>query len=161
MIVNPRVPFAEGEVALLRRYLGEGGRVMIFAEYPDRETGLDKLLGEYGLQLDDGIVTDDQLMTTSPYTILAPFLPHAANRVDAVLGGSGDFIPMPRLETVTGLDEGDEGRSWPVITGEYSATPRWESRPVVVGTPISKPAPVFTKLDESVVDDELARAGGH
>jgi len=91
-------------------------------------------------------------------TMLAPFLPHAANRVDAVLGGDGAFVPMPRLETVTGLDAGDEGRSYPVITGDYSATPRWESRPVVVGTPIAKPAPVFTKLDESVVDEELARA---
>ena len=93
-------------------------------------------------------------------TILAPFLPHAANRVDAVLGGDGEFVPMPRVETVAGLDEGDEGRSYPVITGDYSATPRWESRQVVVGTPISKPAPVFTKLDESVVDEELARAEG-
>ena len=62
--------------------------------------------------------------------------------------------------TVTGLDDGDEGRTYPVITGDYTATPRWESRPVVVGTPISKPAPVFTKLDESVVDEELARAAG-
>ena len=26
-------------------------------------------------------------------TILAPFLPHAANRVDAVLGGDGEFVP--------------------------------------------------------------------
>ena len=48
---------------------------------------------------------------------------------------SGEFVPMPRLETVTGLDAGDEGRTYPVITGDYSATPRWESRPVVVGTP--------------------------
>ena len=30
----------------------------------------------------------------------------------------------------------------------------------VVGTPIRKPAPVFAKLDESVVDEELARAAG-
>jgi methionyl-tRNA synthetase len=93
-------------------------------------------------------------------TMLAPFMPHAANRVDTVLGGDGTFVPMPRLETVSGLDAGDEGRSYPVITGDYSATPRWESRPVVVGTPISKPTPVFTKLDESVVDEELARAAG-
>ena len=91
-------------------------------------------------------------------TMLAPFLPHAANRVDAVLGGDGAFVPMPRLETVAGLDDGDEGRSYPVITGDYTATPRWQSRPVVVGTPISKPAPVFTKLDDAVVEEELARA---
>ena len=68
-------------------------------------------------------------------TMLAPFLPHAANRVDAVLGGDGAFVPMPRLETVAGLDDGDEGRTYPVITGDYTATPRWESRPVVVGHP--------------------------
>jgi methionyl-tRNA synthetase len=93
-------------------------------------------------------------------TMLAPFLPHASNRVHTVLGGAGELSPMPRLETVSGLDDGDEGRTYPVITGDYSRTPRWESRPVVVGTPISKPLPVFTKLDESVVDEELARAAG-
>jgi methionyl-tRNA synthetase len=91
-------------------------------------------------------------------TMLAPFLPHAANRVHAVLGGEGELMPMPRLKTVTGLDEGDEGRSYPVITGDYTATPRWRSRPVAVGTAITRPAPVFPKLDESVVDEELARA---
>ena len=91
-------------------------------------------------------------------TMLAPFLPHAANRVDAVLGGSGDFMPMPVLETVVGLDPLDEGRSYPVITGDYSATPRWGSAPVVPGTPISKPAPVFTKLDEAVVEQETGQA---
>ena len=48
---------------------------------------------------------------------------------------------------------------YPVITGDYSGTPRWESRPVQVGTPVAKPTPVFTKLDPSVVDEELARMG--
>ena len=32
--------------------------------------------------------------------------------------------------TSTGLDDGDADRAYPVITGEYSTTPRWESRPV-------------------------------
>ncbi|MEO7422057.1 MAG: methionine--tRNA ligase [Ornithinibacter sp.] len=92
-------------------------------------------------------------------TIMAPFVPHASNRVHTVLGGQGELVPMPRLDTVPGLDAGDEGRSYPIITGDYSATPRWASTPVLVGTQISKPAPVFTKLDESVVEEELARAG--
>ena len=92
-------------------------------------------------------------------TILAPVLPHAANRVHAVLGGRGQFMPMPVLADVSGLD-GDADRTYPVITGEYSKTPRWGRTPVVVGTPIVKPAPVFTKLDDSVVDEELARMGG-
>ncbi|EWT01577.1 methionine--tRNA ligase [Intrasporangium oryzae NRRL B-24470] len=91
-------------------------------------------------------------------TLIAPFLPHAANRVHAVLGGEGVFMPMPRLDVVADLDDGS--RSYPVITGDYSMTPRWESRPVLVGTPIAKPTGVFTKLDpEQVIADERARLG--
>jgi len=89
-------------------------------------------------------------------TILAPFLPHASNRVHAFLGGEGEFMPMPVVEDVQGLDE-DRDRSYPVITGEYTSTPRWESRPVAVGAPIAKPTGVFAKLDESVVEEELER----
>ena len=28
-------------------------------------------------------------------TLLAPFLPHSANQVHLVLGGQGEFMPMP------------------------------------------------------------------
>jgi methionyl-tRNA synthetase len=94
-------------------------------------------------------------------TLLAPFLPHSANRVHAVLGGTGEFMPMPRIEQVTELDPGSGAGldTYPVITGDYSATPAWESRPVVPGTPVGKPTPVFTKLDPAVVDEELGRLG--
>ena len=91
-------------------------------------------------------------------TLISPFLPHAANRVHAVLGGDGELMPMPRLEVVPDLD--DDARSYPIITGEYTSTPRWESRPVVVGTPMAKPTGVFVKLDpEQVIEDERARLG--
>ncbi len=95
-------------------------------------------------------------------TLLAPFLPHAANRVHLVLGGEGELVPMPRIETVDELDP-DNGAglvSYPVITGDYTSTPRWESRPLTVGAKVAKPTPVFTKLDPSVVEEELARAAG-
>jgi methionyl-tRNA synthetase len=88
--------------------------------------------------------------------MLAPFLPHSANAVDRVLGGSGAVAPMPVIEEVGDLDGGP---SYPILTGEYSGTPPWRRQPVTVGTPIEKPAPVFTKLDPSVVDEELARLG--
>jgi methionyl-tRNA synthetase len=94
--------------------------------------------------------------------LLAPFLPHAANRVHRVLGGQGDLVPMPRVEQVEELepDNGAGLTTYPVITGDYSATPPWASVPVAVGTPVAKPTPVFTKLDPSVVDEELARLAG-
>ena len=64
--------------------------------------------------------------------------------------------PMPRIVEV---DDLDGGAGYPVITGDYSQPTRWERRPVTPGTPVGKPSPVFTKLDPSVVDEELARLG--
>ena len=87
-------------------------------------------------------------------TILSPFLPFSANAVDAVFGGSGDVQPMPQLQEV---DDLDGGAGYPILTGDYSAVASWERRAVVPGTPVEKPAPVFTKLDPAVVDEELAR----
>jgi len=94
-------------------------------------------------------------------TMLSPFLPHSSNQVHAAMGGLGEIAPMPRIEDVDDLDGGE---GYPIITGDYTTTPRWESRPITVGAPIAKPFPIFTKLDPSVVDEELARlepgAGG-
>jgi len=77
-------------------------------------------------------------------TMLSPFLPHSANAIHRVLGGEGDLVPMPRLEEA---DDLDGGPPYPIITGDYSSTPRWESRPVLAGTPVGRPAPVFRKFD--------------
>ena len=79
-------------------------------------------------------------------TMLSPFLPHAANAVDARPRRRGRR--SCRCRGSTSVDDLDGGAAhYPVITGDYSATPRWESRPVAVGTPIAKPAPVFRKFD--------------
>ncbi|MHB1063963.1 MAG: methionine--tRNA ligase [Georgenia sp.] len=90
--------------------------------------------------------------------MLSPFLPHSANAVDAVIGGSGAVAPMPRIAEVEDLDGGDP---YPVITGEYhhgdGGYPGWGPRPVVVGAAVGKPTRVFTKLDDDVVEAELAR----
>ncbi|MEO6510877.1 MAG: methionine--tRNA ligase [Nocardioides sp.] len=92
-------------------------------------------------------------------TLLSPFLPHSSSKVWRALGGQGEFQPMPRIEYVEELDPDDGAGllTYPVITGTYSDTPRWESRPVTVGATVEKPTPIFTKLDPSVVDDERAR----
>ena len=61
---------------------------------------------------------------------------------------------MPRIDEVEDLDG---GAGYPIITGDYSGVPAWERTPIVAGTPVGKPTPVFTKLDPSVVDEELER----
>ena len=95
--------------------------------------------------------------------MLSPFLPHAANDIDRVMGGAGNIAPMPRIEEVEELDpqvlpEAFDGRNgYPIITGNYTSAPTWERHLITVGTPIAKPTPVFTKLDEAIVEEELAR----
>ncbi|CAL8975982.1 MAG: methionine--tRNA ligase [Cellulomonas sp. 73-145] len=92
-------------------------------------------------------------------TLLSPFLPFSAQAVHETFGGTGTVAPQPRIDEVTDLD--DESRQYPVITGDYrlgETLAAWASRPVVPGTPVGKPTPVFTKLDDSIVEEEIARA---
>ena len=51
-------------------------------------------------------------------TLLSPFLPHAANKVHAVLGGEGEFMPMPRIEQVDEL-EPDNGAGHTSYSGHH------------------------------------------
>jgi len=86
-------------------------------------------------------------------TLLTPFLPRSSQAVNEMLGGAADWSGLPRIETAD--EEG--GPSYPVITGSYDSSFRWESRPIAPGTPLEVPAPLFKKLDQSVVDEEIAR----
>ncbi|WP_024285445.1 methionine--tRNA ligase [Cellulomonas sp. KRMCY2] len=91
-------------------------------------------------------------------TMLSPFLPHSAQVVHEAFGGTGTVSPLPRIEEVTDLD--DPSRQYPVITGDYTlgqTLAAWASVPVVPGTPVGPAVPVFTKLDDSIVETELER----
>ncbi|AUS78357.1 methionine--tRNA ligase [Actinoalloteichus sp. AHMU CJ021] len=79
-------------------------------------------------------------------TMLTPFLPHSAQRVHELLGGSGVWAAQPELRDVEDLDV--PGREYPILTGDYAAEQAsWESREIQPGTPLSKPSPLFSKLD--------------
>ncbi len=86
-------------------------------------------------------------------TLLTPFLPRSSEKVYRMLGGADAWSGMPEIREV---DE-DDAPSYPVITGEYRTAARWASQPLVPGTRLAAPTPLFTKLDPSVVDEELAR----
>jgi methionyl-tRNA synthetase len=91
-------------------------------------------------------------------TLITPFLPRSSQQVHEMLqgqgpGGAGTWSDMPHVEEVD--EEG--GSPYPVITGHYDGAARWASQPLRAGTPLAVPKPLFTKLDSSVVDEELAR----
>ena len=92
-------------------------------------------------------------------TLLTPFLPSSSSTVHAQLGGQGEWAAMPELIEV---DEATApgSPSYSVLSGHYDTGARWESAPIEVGRAIAPPTPVFTKLDPSVVDEELARLEG-
>jgi len=80
-------------------------------------------------------------------TLLTPFLPHAAQRVYQILGGTGVWAAEPEIREVS--EEG--GPDYPVIMGDYAAEEaRWESRPITPRTPLQRPSPLFPKLDEAL-----------
>ena len=87
-------------------------------------------------------------------TLLTPFLPDSSERVHRMLGGTEVWSGQPELREVEDLDGGP---GYPVLMGDYDTEAVWESRPLRVGHVVAKPVPLFTKLDPSVVDEELAR----
>ena len=91
-------------------------------------------------------------------TLLAPFLPHAAQQVYEALGGVGVFSPLPRIQEVEDLD--DPSFHYPIITGDYalgSTVHPWKRVGIVPGTRVAKPQPIFRKIDPSAVEEELER----
>ena len=67
IIAGASSKFADREVALLEEYLGQGGRLLYFAEQ-GREPGLDGLLAKYGVQVDNGVLTEDP---RNPYVVVS------------------------------------------------------------------------------------------
>ena len=90
-------------------------------------------------------------------TLLSPFLPHSAQAVHEAFGGTGTVSPMPQIREVEDLDGGP---GYPVLAGDYrlgETLAAWRPEPLVPGTPVPAPSPVFRKLDDSVVAEEIAR----
>lgn len=79
-------------------------------------------------------------------TLLTPYLPHAAQKIFAALGGEGVWAAQPEIVEVT-----DGDLTYPTLQGDYTSQRAvWKSIPVEAGTPLAKPTPLFTKLDDSL-----------
>ena len=86
-------------------------------------------------------------------TILTPFLPHTSQQVHVLLGYDG-FLAGP----VEFRDVDDEGETHEILTGDYTGwVGRWEPSDLRPGQPLREPKPLFRKLDDSIVDEELRR----
>jgi methionyl-tRNA synthetase len=112
------------------------------------------------------IKEDRQAVATSVYvilravdnlkTILAPILPHTAQRLHEYLGYEGQLFG-----TLSVVEYEEETRSHRALTYDHSgAVGTWAKSALPAGQVLREPAPLFRKLDESVVEEETARLGG-
>jgi methionyl-tRNA synthetase len=89
-------------------------------------------------------------------TILAPVLPHTAQRLHEYLGYEGQLCGTQQVVTYE-----EETRSHEALTYDHSvAVGTWSKSELPAGQALREPAPLFRKLDESVVEEEYARLAG-
>jgi methionyl-tRNA synthetase len=86
-------------------------------------------------------------------TIFTPFLPHTSQQLHEFLGYDGMLAGPVEFREVE-----DGGETHEILTGDYTGwVGSWEPSNLPPGQPLREPKPLFRKLDESIVDDELNR----
>jgi len=111
------------------------------------------------------IKTDKAAAATTVYTALraidtlkilfAPYLPFSSEQLHQSLGYEDSLFGELKIKTID-----EEQRSHKVLTYDGSkAKGRWELSRLKPGQVLQRPKPLFKKLDESIVEEELARLG--
>jgi methionyl-tRNA synthetase len=87
-------------------------------------------------------------------TMFTPFLPHTSQVVHELLGHEGHIAGPLVFRHV----EEEDGRKHEILTGDYrSWVGSWAPSELQPGQALQEPRPLFKKLDDSVVEEELAR----
>jgi len=85
----------------------------------------------------------------------APILPYTSQQLHEMLGEAGALFGVQKVETYQ-----EPSRSHVALTYDgLGAVGAWVRGEIPVGRQLPKPAPLFKKLEPSVVADELARLG--
>ncbi len=85
--------------------------------------------------------------------LLSPYLPFSSERLHALLGYETPLFGQLVVEDVE-----SEGRTHSVLRYvSAGANGTWTYEPLPVGQQLVKPKPLFKKLDDSVIEEELAR----
>jgi methionyl-tRNA synthetase len=88
-------------------------------------------------------------------TMLTPFMPFSSQRLHEMLGYEDVIAPMPEVREV------GEGTDRHLVMGDnYPETDRWRPDRLEPGRHLREPQPLFKKLDEKVIEEELRRMEG-
>ena len=84
--------------------------------------------------------------------IFTPFLPFSSQRLHEMLGHDGVLAAQPAAQEVD-----EAGWTHRVLEGVYAQEDVWRSTDLPEGRELRPPSPLFKKLDEKIVDEELRR----
>ena len=96
--------------------------------------------------------------------ILAPILPHTAQKLHGYLGYEGQLFGTQQV-----VEYQEQTRSHRALTYDHSgavgthllrSVQAWTKSELPPGQVLRQPAPLFKKLDESVIEEEYARLEG-
>ena len=89
-------------------------------------------------------------------TLASPVLPHSAQKIHEFLGYEGQLFGTQKVVTYQ-----EETQSHDALTYDHSgAVGKWAPSELPAGQALREPAPLFKKLDESVIEEEYARLEG-
>ena len=89
--------------------------------------------------------------------LLCPFLPHTCQRLHEYLGYDGDIAGPLEFRVI---DEGGGKTHRGLTCKPEEWVGRWEASRLPAGQPMRPPTALFKKLDDKIVEEELARMAG-
>ncbi|NOK35278.1 GldG family protein [Corallococcus exercitus] len=135
IIAGAKQDYTVPEVAALRTYLGEGGRLLYFTD-ANTEDGLGLFLADYGVQVDEGVAADPRFNSGNPFVLVSNF--YGKHAITRPLQERGFNVQLPTARSFTLIRE---GFLLPGVTVEpvlFSSPYAWvESRPLEDTTPSS------------------------
>jgi methionyl-tRNA synthetase len=87
--------------------------------------------------------------------VLAPYLPFTAQQLHEMLGYESQLFGEQSIQAFEEATRGHEALTYDASSG----TGKWEPSELPAGQAFGKITPLFTKLDDTIIDEERARLG--
>ncbi len=127
VLAGPRRPVTADEQERIRRYVQDGGRLLVLVD-PESEAGLEGLLGQWGVELGRGVLvdlqdrvalgdlsallirtfTEHEITQDFNFAVLFPVSRHVAFNEDK--GKDWDFVPLARTSPRSWAETHPQGR---------------------------------------------------
>jgi ABC-type uncharacterized transport system involved in gliding motility auxiliary subunit len=103
VIAGAKTEYTAPEVAALRTYLGEGGRLLYFTDV-NTSDGLGLFLADYGVQVDEGVAADAQFNAGNPFVLVSNFF--GKHVITRPLQERAFNLQLPTVRSLTLFREG-------------------------------------------------------